>query len=69
MPNASGIEFADLDRDGDLDLVTAAHDRVLTNVTRQIARRGTARLDRPLHLDLYGPSGEPWALFAVASRT
>jgi hypothetical protein len=69
MSNGTGIEFADLDRDGDLDVVTAAHDRVLTNVTRQIARRETAPLGRLLQIDLYGSSGAPWTLFAAASRT
>lgn len=68
MPNATGLGFADLDRDGDLDAVTTAHDRVLTNVARQIARRGPARVGRPLDIDVYGSSGAPWMLFAAASR-
>ncbi|HYC77898.1 MAG TPA: FG-GAP-like repeat-containing protein, partial [Planctomycetota bacterium] len=53
----------DLDQDGDLDVV-APGPRVYLDAMRQVANRGTVLLGAPSTLDLYGPPGGGFALFA-----
>ena len=59
----SPIVHADFDRDGDEDLV-AQGPSILTNLTRQLSRRTIPRPGRPASLDLAGPPGAGWLLFA-----
>src|SRR5262249_22259818 len=54
---------ADLDGDGDPDVIGPGP-RILMNTTRQIARGSLARINHPTSLDLYGPPGSPWLLYA-----
>ncbi len=56
------VVLGDLDGDGDLDawLGTEGRDRVLSNLTRQLAWRGIPRIGKPLTFDLYGPG---WGAF------
>jgi hypothetical protein len=55
---------ADFDGDGDIDLAIGYGPRILTNTTRQIARGSLARPGRTASLDLYGPAGSQWQLWA-----
>jgi hypothetical protein len=57
------IVHADFDGDGDEDLV-ARGPSILTNMTRQLSRGKPPRPGRPASLELAGPPGAPWLLFA-----
>ncbi len=52
---------ADLDGDGDLDI---AGPEIYFNTTRQLARGALARPGRVASLDVHGPAGAAWLLFA-----
>ncbi|MFO0983368.1 MAG: VCBS repeat-containing protein [Planctomycetota bacterium] len=65
----AALVLADLDDDGDLDLVVgnrSPQNRIVSNVTRQLAWRATPRMGKPLTLDLYGPPFAGWTLFVSA---
>jgi hypothetical protein len=55
---------ADLDRDGDLDVLTP-DPRVVVNVSRQIDHRDAVRLGGTTVLDVYGAPGGAWFLYAA----
>jgi hypothetical protein len=57
--------LADLDRDGDLDLI-APGPTVLTNRTRILSHDGPPRVGRPTGVKLGGSPGQGFALFASA---
>jgi FG-GAP-like repeat len=57
------VSLADLDRDDDVDLIVPGP-RILTNVTRQIAKGSILRAGRVVSLDLYGPASGSWTLYA-----
>jgi hypothetical protein len=63
LPAPLTCVHADFDRDGDEDLV-AFGPSILTNMTRQLSRGKPPRPGRPASLDLAGPPGAPWLLFA-----
>ncbi|HYC77716.1 MAG TPA: FG-GAP-like repeat-containing protein, partial [Planctomycetota bacterium] len=64
VPSRSTV--ADLDRDGDLDVV-APGPRVFLNATRQTANRASVFAGAAASLDVYGPPGGAWWLFASPS--
>ena len=70
IDSASALVPADVDRDGDTDIWVASGSGVLlSNVTRQLARRGEPRLGKPLVLDLFGPPSGFWSLwFSVGTQ-
>jgi hypothetical protein len=55
---------ADLDRDGDLDVLTP-DPRVVVNVSRQLDHRDVVRLGGTTILDVYGAPGGAWFLYAA----
>lgn len=57
--------FADLDRDGDVDVVGSGG-RFHFNMTRQIVMRWPPRPGRPAALDLRGPPGAGYQLWAAS---
>ncbi len=57
------LVHADLDRDGDEDLVLAGP-RIATNLARNLARGAPVRAGRPTSLELAGPPLAPWFVFA-----
>ncbi len=58
---------ADLDRDGDVDLVASETGAVITNMSRHLGRGAMPRLGRTATLELAGPPSTAWQLFAAAS--
>lgn len=60
------LALADIDADRDLDLLVGnntSQNRVITNVTHQLAWRALPRIGYPLTLDLRGPAFAPWQLY------
>ena len=62
------IVAADFDRDGDPDLVRVGP-RMLTNMARQLSRGVPARPGRPASLEIGGPPGAAWELYASPGTT
>ncbi len=65
-PVEQDATFADIDRDGDLDVLNASY--IASGLQQHLAWRTLASLGKKLTMDLYGPATGSYLLLASAAR-